>query len=84
MIQGIYTVRDEASQAYMALQLNDGDASAIRSFDYAMTENPIMRFKPSDFSLWYLGTYDDQTGIIGSVPPKKIKQGVKQDGRKRS
>ena len=84
MIQGIYTVRDEASQAYMALQLNDGDASAIRSFDYAMTENPIMRFKPSDFSLWYLGSYDDQTGIIEPVSPKKIKQGVKQDGRNRS
>lgn len=84
MIHGIYTVRDEASQAFMALQLNDGDTSAIRSFDYAMTETPIMKFKPSDFSLWYLGTYDDKTGIIEPVPPKKIKQGVKQDGRKRT
>lgn len=81
MIQGVYTVRDEPSGAFMGLQLNQNDEVAIRSFDFAMQSNEIMRFHPEDFSLWLVGEYDDQTGCIQPFPPKKIKQGVKKSGR---
>lgn len=82
MIRGIYTVRDEASQLHMALQLNGFDEEAIRNFDFALEQNDMMRFKPEDFSLWYLGEYDDTTGIINPVPPRLIKRGVKRSGKR--
>lgn len=81
MIRGIYTVRDEASQVHMALQLNMFDEEAVRSFDFAMENNDMMKFKPNDFSLWYLGEYDDQTAIIKPVSPRLIKRGVKKNGK---
>lgn len=81
MIRGIYTVRDEASGLFMGLQLNDNNDVAIRSFDYAMSHNDMMGFRPTDYSLWFLGDYDDTTGIIESKNPTMIKRGVK-NGKK--
>lgn len=78
---GIYTVRDEPSQAFMALQVHDNDELAIRSFDFAMSSNEMMKFRPEDFSLWYVGDYDSTTGIIEGRAPKILKRGEKR-GRK--
>lgn len=78
MIHGIYTVRDEASTLYMSLQVNDNHDVAMRSFDFAMQSNDLMRFRPEDFSLWYLGDYDDVTGLITAKDPTLIKRGVKR------
>lgn len=82
MIKGIYTIRDEASTLYMDLQVSVNNDVAIRNFDYAMAHTDIMSFRPEDFSLWYLGDYDDVTGIIEAKPPKILKRGVKKGGRK--
>lgn len=78
MTRGVYTVRDEASGLFMQLQTNDNNDVAIRSFDFAMQSNELMRFRPEDFSLWYLGDYDDVTGILTSKDPMIIKRGVKR------
>lgn len=78
MIRGIYTVRDEASGLFMQLQVNDNNDVAIRSFDFAMASNEMMKFRPEDFSLWYLGDYDDTTGVIDSKDPMILKRGVKR------
>lgn len=77
-MRGVYTVRDEASGLFMQLQTNDNNDVAIRSFDFAMQSNELMRFRPEDFSLWYLGDYDDVTGILVSKDPMIIKRGVKR------
>ena len=81
MIRGIYTIRDEASCLFMGLQINDNNDVAIRNFDFAMAKNDMMAWKPEDYSLWYLGDYDDVTGVIDSKNPQMIKRGVKH-GRK--
>lgn len=78
MIRGVYTIRDEASSLFMTLQVNDNNDVAMRNFDYAMQTNDIMKFSPSDFSLWYVGDYDDTTGIITSKDPLLLKRGVKR------
>lgn len=78
MILGIYTVRDEASTLFMALQTNDNNDVAIRSFDYAMASNEMMKFRPEDFSLWYLGDYDNVTGVVTAKDPMVLKRGVKR------
>lgn len=82
MIFGVYTVRDEPSQNFMQLQLHDNDELAIRGFDFAMQSNEMMKFKPEDFSLWYLGNYDSVTGILEPQNPRVIKRGVKRGSRK--
>lgn len=78
MIRGIYTVRDEASQIYMSLQVSETESVAIRNFDYALKSNDMMMFKPEDFSLWCVGSYDDVKGIITAETPRCIKRGGKR------
>lgn len=82
MIKGIYTVRDEASTLFMDLQINLNNDVAIRNFDYAMAHNDMMLFRPEDFSLWYLGDYDDASGVISAKNPQIIKRGAKKSARK--
>lgn len=78
MIRGLYTVRDEASTLFMQLQVNDNNDVAIRSFDFALASNQLMQFRPEDFSLWYVGDYDDTTAIITPKDPICLKRGVKR------
>lgn len=78
MIRGIYTVRDEASTLYMSLMVNDTDAVAVRGFDYALSSNDLMKFRPQDYSLWRIGSFDDVSGIIDSESPVCLKRGVKR------
>lgn len=78
MIYGVYTVRDEASGLFMAVQTNDNNDVALRSFDYAMQSNDLMKFRPEDFSLWYIGDYDNTTGVLTSKDPMILKRGVKR------
>ena len=81
MIKGLYTVRDEASGLFMELQCNANHDVAIRNFDYAMLKNDMMAFHPEDFSLWYIGDYDDTTGIITAKNPQILKRGAKKSGK---
>lgn len=81
MIKRVYTIRDEASGLFMDLQVNINNEVAIRNFDFAMAKNEMMNFHPQDFSLWYIGDYDDTTGILNSVNPQCIKRGAKKSGK---
>lgn len=78
MIRGMYTVRDEASQLYMTPTTSATNEVAIRDFDYALKSNELMRFKPTDFSLWKIADYDDVTGIVEPIPPQCLKRGSKR------
>ena len=78
MIKGLYTVRDESSGLFMDVQVNINNDTAMRNFDYAMAKNDMMAFRPEDFSLWYIGDYDDLTGIVDSKNPVCLKRGVKR------
>lgn len=82
MIRGMYTIRDEASALYMDIQLNVNNDMAIRNFDYAMAKNDMMGFRPEDFSLWYIGDYDDATALINPKDPLLLKRGVKNARKK--
>lgn len=78
MIRGMYTIRDEASQLYMTPTTSLTNEAAIRDFDFALKSNELMRFKPTDFSLWHIADYDDVTGIVESIPPQCLKRGSKR------
>lgn len=78
MILEIYSIRDEASGLYMGIQTEQTELTAIRNFDYALNSNELMKFRPEDFSLWRVGRWDNQTGVLDACDPVIVKRGVKR------
>ncbi len=75
MKYGIYSIFDSAAGVFTAPTIDISDASAIRNFQQAIANSgSIMNFKPDDFSLYQLGTFDVETGKIDawSVPSRLI------------
>lgn len=65
MIYNIYAIKDDAS-TFLAPTIDATDATAIRQFKAALSnaENSIMYCNKKDFSLYKIGTYDSETGLI--------------------
>ncbi len=65
MLQVVFTVHDSCSGVYDRPFVGRSEADAIRSFgDIAMdAEHPIGKH-PEHFSLYRLGTYDDNSGKL--------------------
>lgn len=78
MKQGLYAIHDDAAAIFLPPDLATFDEVAIRNFDFAMQKNEMMNFRPADFSLWYVGTFDTETGVMEKCDPRKIKQGSKK------
>ncbi len=74
MKYGIYSIFDEAAGIFTAPTVDISDESAIRNFQKACSEaGSMMNFKPSDFSLYAVGTWDTDTANIESfVPPSRL------------
>lgn len=70
-------MRDEASGLFMGLQVEPSEAVALRGFDFALSQNDVMRFRPEDFSLWRVGTWNNTSGVIDACDPTLVKRGVK-------
>ena len=56
---------DRATEAHAPVMTVHTKGEALRSFREAVNDNqtPIHR-NPTDFELWQVGTYDDQSGQI--------------------
>ena len=84
MKYGIYSIRDEAAGIFTAPTIDMSDESAIRNFKKMCSDaGSMMNFKPSDFSLYYVGYYDSETAEINPlVPPNRLIVGSDCDYRK--
>jgi hypothetical protein len=61
----VYTIFDSASAAYMRPFFAQSDGQATRSFgDIANDKNHEIGKHPEDYSLWRIGTFDDNTAEI--------------------
>lgn len=70
----IYTVRDSKGEIYNQPFFKKTQAEAERDF-LTLSNDPksILSQYPEDFDLYYLGMYDDQTGVISPLDaPKHI------------
>lgn len=67
MVIPIYTVQD-ALVGFQVITMMNNDAFAMRSF----AENFSEVKNPSDYSLWRVGTFDTDTGIINSEVPTVV------------
>lgn len=74
MIYGVYSVFDAAAQVFTAPTIDISDASAIRAFQQAVANSAsVMNFKPEDFSLYQVGTFDVETGALDPMlPPSRL------------
>lgn len=67
--QNMYTVYDAAAQAYGPPFFSRTHGEAIRSFESACADPQRDFFKhATDYSMWHIGQFDDQTGAIIPAP----------------
>lgn len=84
MIYGVYAIYDSAAHVFTAPTIDISDASAVRSFQQAIANSgSLMNFKPDDFSLYQVGTFDVETGELEPfTPPSRLIVGSDGDFRK--
>lgn len=80
MIYSLYAVKDDLCD-FLAPVCHPNDPVAMRAFQYAFstfgTDSSIGAFRPTDFSLYRIGTYDTLKGLVEScVPPVLICRGT--------
>lgn len=69
MVYGVYAIRDKLT-AFMSPAIDASDASAIRNFARAVNQpDTLFDFASSDFDLYKIGEYDDQSGALKPIQP---------------
>lgn len=62
---GIYSIHDSKAQAFLQPFFSQTDATAKRSFEAAVnTPEHGFSIHPSDYTLFGIADFDDQTGVI--------------------
>lgn len=65
MIWQLYSVFDSKACVYERPFCAHNDASAVRSFgDIAVDEQHPIGQHPEDYSLWWIGSFDDSNGVV--------------------
>lgn len=76
MKYGIYCIRD-AKTTFLTPTVDLNDQSAMRNFAHAtMQSNNLFNSHPQDYSLFRIGTFDSESGIIEPIVPEHIAEGV--------
>ena len=77
MRQNVYSIRDRCSKLYDRPWVAHSDAAAVRSFTDIATdeEHPIGRH-PEDFTLFRIGTWDEQEGVLKGEAAEKVVNGA--------
>lgn len=75
MIYNVYSLRD-LKTGFMGLTLDMNDPAAMRNFAHAMhNKESLMNTHPQDFTLYRLGKYDTETGVITVTDKEVILEG---------
>lgn len=71
----VFVVKDLAVQAYGLPIFQATAAEAMRSFTDACNQpDSIIAKHPEDYELYYIGTYDEQTGIMTQEDPQDVQR----------
>lgn len=78
MITKVYTIHDSAVKAFVTPHFARSHGEAERNFRAAVNDekNGHLYNSPENFTLFHIGEYDDETGIISSRAPESILSGV--------
>ena len=73
MIINVYAIHDSKAHSYLQPFFMHNDDLAIRSFtDASMNTESQFNQHPLDYTLFHIGTYDDETSIITAVAPPNM------------
>lgn len=76
MIYNVYAIQD-ACVGFLTPSFDFNDGSAKRNFAHAMRNSQsLFNSHPQDFSLYRIGAYDSDVGVIDGCTPEKICDGV--------
>jgi len=65
----LYAIRDIKADAFASPFHIQNDGMAVRAAsDVALDTNSLLNKHPSDYEVWFLGSFDESTGIITSSP----------------
>ena len=70
MIYSMYSVLDNLTGKYFAPVMMMNDEEAKRQFKGQVNNIQLWKDNPSDFDLWKLGTFEEETGMIDYNPEK--------------
>ena len=73
MTFGMYCIKDELSE-YAAPVVVETEAQAKRYFRQMVETTKMMKDNPEDFSLWHVGIFESESGIIAGEKPKLIER----------
>lgn len=62
--KNLYSIRDLVAEEFAPPFVSNNDNTAIRASIQSVTENKIMMAHISDYSLFNLGSFDENTGEI--------------------
>ena len=68
----IVAVKDELTDTFMEPRFFEKKAEAERIFTYQINNIDLWRENAEDYSLYSIGTYDQETGTIIGINPVKI------------
>lgn len=61
---GVYSIKD-LKTGFLPVTIEYNDDSAIRNFEHACSNADSLFFThPSDYQMWKLGSYDNETGEL--------------------
>jgi hypothetical protein len=77
VIYGMYSVYDKAAKLFFSPTIDVNDDTAMRGFEQMLTvNNSAMQFRPDDYELYQVGTFDPETGYVSAlVPPSRLYRG---------
>lgn len=77
MKQNVYAIHDGAAGAYLNPIYQHTDGMMIRMFRNAVNDNThAFGQNPSDYTLFKIGSYDDETGQHTSENPQSLGNGI--------
>lgn len=60
----VVAVKDELTNTFLQPTFAEDEREIERIFTYQINNTPIWKENPSDFSLYHLGTFDQETGEL--------------------
>lgn len=75
MLIQLYTIRD-SKNAFGKIFMYANEAAAARAFEEGLLSDPTMQRFPEDFTLQFLGVYNDDDGQITARQPERVISGL--------
>lgn len=72
----ICSIWDSKAEVFSQPMFFQAKGQAVRSFSDAVNEEGNFKKHPEDFTLFVLGEFDDNTGLISAQPPETLGNGV--------